>query len=267
MNLINPRMFCEMILIGIMLIGPFYADAAETGAAVKQKSEKTIRVDQETQALVNAWAEEEQLLLMQVAQFESDLQNTNWQQQKNRAYIATIEAKLERLKAKEAEMQRISAGLLPFLDESFQQLNEFVAADFPFQKDVRQQRLEAVKDVLNDYDIGLLAKSRALLDVLIQEVNLGYGVELTETEIIIDERPTQVKLLHVGRVGLYALSMDEKRAFIWEPNDRRFTPLDGGVNAVKRAVQMTQRVRITELTKLPIRQWPADKNPNRRASK
>ena len=102
-------------------------------------------------------------------------------------------------------MAEVEMALLPVLDETVDRLGKQVEKDIPMDIDVRKKIVMQTRRILNDYDATLLNKTRAVLEAVSREVDLGYTVQVKEDEILVEEQPIQVKLLRVGRVGLYAL--------------------------------------------------------------
>jgi chromosome segregation ATPase len=238
--------------------------AENTPSAVKETSERTVATDVETQKAVDAWAAEEKELLEKIDRTERALKRVAWERKKTAEYVETLEDKMVQLREKAEEMKRINAELLPILDQGLENLAAFIESDFPFDKARRLHDVEETAHTLNDYDAGLLAKTRALFDAVAREVDFGYSVDIQETEIEIDGRSTRVKLLRVGRVGIYALTMDAEKAYVWNSGEKKYLPVDGSVREIDEAVQIVERIRIIELTRLPVGQPVRTSNPGGR---
>ncbi|MDZ7695841.1 MAG: DUF3450 domain-containing protein [Deltaproteobacteria bacterium] len=219
---------------------------------VKETSERAVTTAVETQKLVDQWTVEEERLLEDIEQKERMLERLTWEQKKHSEYLETLESKVVEMREKAAEMERIHAELLPILDEGLERLAAFEETDIPFDKTRRLKRLEDTARALNDYDVGLLAKAQALLDAVIHAVTFGYEVDSEEAEVDIQGRPTRVKLLKVGRLGLYALSMDGEKAYVWIPRENRYVPVPARVRDIDEAIDIVERIRIIELTRLPM---------------
>jgi len=227
--------------------------AAEVSpSTVKQTSERTVAIDVKTQKAVNAWAAEEKQLLEKIDQAERALKRIAWEQNKTSEYLTTLEDKMTQLREKAEEMKKINAELLPILDQGLERLIQCVQGDFPFDRANRLKRMQDAAHTLNDYDVDLLTKTRTLFDAVAREVDLGYSVDIRETEVDIEGRSTRVKLLKVGRVGLYALGMDAEKAYLWDARQNRYLPVEKRVRDIDEAVQIVERIRIIELTRLPM---------------
>jgi hypothetical protein len=255
---LNMRLWFSVTALGLTaqfwpgLAGPAMAETIPS--AVKQTAEKTVATDVETQQAVDAWAAEEKALLEKIDRCEQALRRVAWERKKNEAYLATLEAKVVDLREKSEEMKRINTELLPILDHAMERLTTFVQDDIPFDKTRCLKQAADAARVLNDYDANLLVKTRTLFDAVAREVDVGYSVDVKETEIEIDGRSIRVKALKVGRVGLYALTMDGQKAYVWDPGQKQYVPIEGGVREIDEAVQIVEGIRIIELTRLPVGQ-------------
>ena len=254
----SAMLYFEALTLGIVCIlgigsGPSAA-AGDSPAAVKRTAERTVAVDARTQQAVDAWAEEEKRLLQEIDRKEREIKRFAWEREKTADYLATLEGKMAVLREKATEMEKINAELLPILDRGLESLDAFVRDDLPFEKTERTRSVELTVQALSDYDMGLLAKTRALFDAVAREVDLGYSVDVREDEIDIEGRPTRVKLLRVGRTGLYALTMDAAKAYVWDARRKEYLPAAAGARDIDQAVQIVERIRIIELTRLPMGQ-------------
>jgi hypothetical protein len=239
-----------LALVGLI---PWTA-AAETATQVKLTAERAVAVDAATQQAVEAWEAEKQQLLANIDRTRTRLQNVDWQQRKATDYSATLNRKIEALKLRAAEMEKINVELLPLLNRMLDRLQSFVAADLPWQQTERRRNLAHTRQLLNDYDTGLLPKTRAVLETLAREADLGHTVAVREAEISVDGQPRQVRLLQVGRLGLYALTMDGRQAYAWNGDLRSFRALDEGRRDIGDAMQMAEGTRILALSRLPVGQ-------------
>ena len=220
--------------------------------AVKETSEQTVATDVETQKSVDQWAVEEEQLLKKIDQNERERKRIAWERKKTGEYLSTLEKKLVELKEMVSEMEKINAELLPMLDWGLERLTAFVQNDIPFDKAARLKRIENAALTLKDYDMNLLAKTRALFDAVALERDFGYSVDIKKTEIEIEGRPVRVNLLKVGRVRLCALTMDCEKGYVWNSPEGGYSSVKGSVRAIDEAVQIAERIRIVELTKLPM---------------
>jgi hypothetical protein len=223
---------------------------------------QTVALDARTQQALAAWKVEKARLMAELEKLQAAIERATWQREKARTYRETLDSKIAELGQKTAEMETINAELLPVLEETLEKLAAVVDADLPFNQEERHQKLQQVRDALADYDLGLLAKTRAVFDAVAKEVDLGYSVGVSQGEIGLDGQRREVRLLRVGRIGLYALTVDGLHAYVWNQEKKNFTPLDGGERMVAEAIEMAEGIRLINLCKLPMGQPRAMDNSN-----
>lgn len=234
------------------------AQADTTSAArVKQIAEKTVDIGAETQLLMEAFASEEQEMLDRIEELSSGLRQTRWQIEKNTRYIRSMEEKIADLNQQAADIEAVESGLLPVLDTTLDRLDSLVRSSLPMSLDRRLETIARTRHILDDYDAGLPAKTRAVLDSLSREVDLGHTVEVQEQEIETGEGARQVKLLRVGGLGLFAVTLDNRTGFAWDRSRGRFLPLEGSAGNLVQAVEMAEGIRLIDLTRLPLDLPPA----------
>ncbi len=233
------------------------ADATETGESsgshVKTTAEETVATDAETQQKFETWAEEKAALLEQIDDITVQLERVQWKQEKTDTYQTSLEAKITDLNRRALEMAEVETALLPLLEDAVVRLEQRMENEIPMDLEGRNNIVTQTRNMLNDYDATLLDKTRAVLEAVSREVDVGYTVQVKEDEIMVAGQPRQVKLLRVGRVGLFALTPDAEQAFSWNRADSRFEALPrDNVREITEAMEMAEGVRIIELSRLPI---------------
>ncbi len=239
------------LLTGIFFFTPVRTEA-QTGTQVKQTSEKTVETDIRTQKAIEAWLEEERRLLDQIDTAKRRLKHTARRIEKNAAYRETLKEKVKNLKERSAEMEKINQDLLWVLEEALERLRVNVDADSPFYESERRKRFVQAERILDDYDIGLLQKTRTVFDAVAGEVDAGYGVDVRDGEIETDGRLKQVKMLQAGNVGLFALTPDMRAAYRWDGGRKEWLALENGCRAIEEAIRMAEGTRIIGFSLLPL---------------
>ena len=250
------------------------ADATETGelsgVRVRTTAEETVSTDAETQQTFETWAEEKAALMQQIDDITVRLKRIQWKQEKTDTYRASLEEKIIDLNRRAQEMAEVETALMPVLDDTVERLQKRMENEIPMDLERRSHIVTQTRNILDDYDATLLDKTRAVLEAVSREVDVGYTVQVKEDEIVVNGQPRQVKLLRVGRVGLFALTMDAERAFSWNQSASRFEPLPpDNVREITEAIEMAEGVRIIALSRLPIvipERQPPDTELNRSES-
>lgn len=241
-----------MILAALAVIGLFPLPVTgKEAATVKKTAEKAVAVDSQTQKAVEAWVDEEAQLQSEIEKMTKDLKHVRWKRQKVAVYRKNLDLEIEALKQQATEMEKINLELLPLLEQALEQLKATVAAAPPFDMPT-SDRLVKAETALNRFDTSLLEKARAVFDVLAQEADMGHGVEVRQAELELDGKFRQFKLLRIGRIELYALSLDSQKAYRWSADQKRFLPVEDGVRAIQETIEMAEAIRVVALSRLPV---------------
>ncbi len=167
------------------------------------------------------------------------------------------EGKIADLNQQAADIEEVESALLPVLDTTLNRLDILVRSGLPMSLDHRLETIARTRRILDDYDAGLPAKTRAVLDTLSREVDWGHTVEVQEQEIETGDGTRQVKLLRVGCLDLFAVTLDNRTGFAWDRSGRRFLPLEKSARNLVQAVEMAEGIRLISLTPLPLDLPPA----------
>ncbi len=244
-------LLCATLFLGMMVVGQtsFAASAGE----VKNISKKAVSVGITSQNVHESWVEEEHRLIEEIEDLENLLDHIKWQREKFSVYKVDLQEKIAGLKEKAKAMEAVNMQLLPILEENLEKLQATVDKDIPGNLTERRKSIHHARMVLNDYDMGLLDKARAVLDAVAREVDLGHRVSVLEDEIEVDGQLRRVKMLQVGRIGLYAMTLDNSNAYRWDASGGQWGAIDDPT-AIRDAIDMAEGVRLVGLSQLPVAQ-------------
>lgn len=252
-RVVSARRACGPLLAGLLLLAagvPAAADQVDDALAATHQGHKAAR---ESQQRVDRIAAEIRTLRQQ----QQDLRGRALQLS---VYAAQLElqAKAEEdsraaIEAQIAGIQKTEAGLLPLAQQMVTDLERFVAADLPFQIERRRGRVQELRQLLADPERNTADKFRRVLDVYRSEVDFGYSLGTEDAQLTIDGRATPVEIVRIGRVGLYYLSADRRRAGYWNVEKKGWRALDDGVIPdLLQALQVARGESPPELLVLPV---------------
>ncbi|MEA1923134.1 MAG: DUF3450 domain-containing protein [Pseudomonadota bacterium] len=223
----------------------------------RQKIDETVKetvvVQKETTTLQQAWEQERRELDDSTHALELEFKLLEARHLKLKGYCQQRRQEILRLETGLNDMAEIGIRLEPFLDEMVGRIGEFTAADLPFSAVERERRLADLGDALKSYDADLAEKLRRVMEVLKIEAGFGRGFEVSEEFLTLDGAETTVRMLRLGRVGLYYLSLDGDRGGWFNRVSKSWEPLSGASHdAVKDALRMTLKQRAFDLVCLPV---------------
>ncbi len=249
------------LLAGLLLVFCLGGVGVQVGfsapAPSRQKIDETVKetvaVQKKTSNLRQEWQVERRVLDDATHALELEFKLLESRHVKLKGYSQQRRQEILRLETGLREMTEIGIHLEPFLDELVGRIETFQAADLPFSVVERERRLNDLRQALNSYDADLAEKLRQVMEVLKIEAGFGRGFEVSEEFLALDGAQTTVRMLRLGRVGLYYLSLDGDRAGWFSRLTKTWEPLSGASSeAVKEALRMTLKQRAFDLVCLPV---------------
>lgn len=186
-----------------------------------------------------------------------------WQSQQLTAYaqqlgelLASQDAERASLERQLGEMDRVERDLMPLMLRMLDSLEKFVELDLPFLQRERQERIAGLRRMMADADVGVPEKFRRVLEAY--QIEADYGRTLGAERAEVQEKVVDV--LRIGRVALFALTLDGGEALAWDATqgqwqelERRFLP------DVRKGLKIARETAAASLLRLPVA--PAEKTP------
>jgi len=185
---------------------------------------------------------------------------TTLQTEKLKVYTKQLETLLSKQDEKKAEIarqmeavQEVERDVLPLLQEMIDTLADFVSLDLPFKADERVERIENLRQTLNDPDQAVATKYRKVLEAWQKEIDYGETIGAWRQELLLGVDSRTVDFLHIGRLGLFYQSLDGKESGQWNPQSQRWEPLSGAYSpAIRRGIRMAREQAAPDLLELPM---------------
>jgi len=238
-------------LLALLLAGA--APAADEVGEALEASLAAQRAGRESQQRVNRLFEETRAL-------HEKRRAAEWQALQLAAYAEQLEQealvqeqKRDGIKAELELVASTGTDLLPLTQRMLAELEALIARDLPFLQEVRRKRVAEARVLLEDPQRSSAEKFRRVLEAWRSEVEYGYSLGAEDSTTDCEGRPGASTVVRVGRVGLYCLEVDGRRAARWDAVAKRWTELDGDdAEEVARAAAMARAKAQPELLVLPV---------------
>ena len=236
-----------------LFIYPCGGYAADTAQGFKKPVEQSIETRRKSQKELDRWEQEKSVL---IAEYEQ-LKNENKMLKETNARLSTEAAGhrelLGNLVEQKQENMRIQKEMLPFLGETQATLEELVANDPPFLQEERKTRLEKLRSIMDDLEITIAEKYRKVMEALFVEAEYGNTIEVSQDKIDMAGHEVLADIFRLGRISLFALSLDGRSAARFNVATNGWEPLgEAYVQSVHAAVEMGKKRRTVEVISLPI---------------
>ena len=120
-----------------------------------------------------------------------------------RAEIASLEEQLGRV-------DEIAAQTTPMLYQMIEDLEVFVAADLPFKKAERTERLATLRTAMERPAVPPAERYRLIISAYQSEMEYGNTIDTWVEEVDVDGALTNVNMFMYGRVALVYMTPDRK---------------------------------------------------------
>ena len=240
----------------LLLMAPAIGfSARNTADTARKKVDNAITTRQNTQKKQDQWETEKSTLIIEYEQVKARQEQLLSTRKTLAQEAAGHDALVEDLAAqKEAQLQ-IQREMLPFLKEVYASLDKMVTDDPPFLREERQHRLQKLAGIMDDVEISIAEKYRKIMEALFVEAEYGNTIEVTQDKIVIAGSEVLADVLRLGRISLFALTLDHQSAAVFNVAENRWAPLEKDhLPSVIAAVEMGKKRRTVEILSLPIGQ-------------
>ncbi len=143
----------------------------------------------------------------------------------------------------------------PLLSAMLERLEAFIQHDLPFRQEARLHRVRELRHTLRRADVSHAEKLRQLLATYRAEVEQGRQLSTAQAFLTLDPNKGEerVRLLRVGRIGLYYLSEDQRHAGVWRAQTQTWETLSARERAqVELGLQLADERGLPQMLTLPL---------------
>ncbi|ABL99461.1 DUF3450 domain-containing protein [Shewanella amazonensis] len=150
-------------------------------------------------------------------------------------------------------VDKLRQGVVPLMFKMVESLEQFVALDLPFNTEVRKERVENLKNLLSTAEVTLAEKYRLILDAYSIEREYGTFVAVTTGKLNLDGKEVLVDFFNLGRVALYAQSLDQKTGWMYNSETKGWDKLeDSHLRELTKGIRIARKQGALDLFALPI---------------
>lgn len=151
------------------------------------------------------------------------------------------------------QLESTKQTIVPLTNRMVDALDKFVKFDLPFLLQERRFRVENLQQLIERADTSLPEKYRRIMEAYQIEMDYGRTIDAYEGDIEFENEILKVEILRIGRVGLYFLALDGKRAGQFDVQQKRWLPLDNSLRSnVRVGIEVARKQTPPDLLTLPI---------------
>ncbi|MBV7315957.1 DUF3450 domain-containing protein [Shewanella sp. NIFS-20-20] len=150
-------------------------------------------------------------------------------------------------------IDKLRQGVVPLMFSMVDSLEQFVQLDLPFNTEVRAERVQNLRNLLNTAEVSLAEKYRLILDAYSIEREYGNFVAVKTGQINIDGKEILVDFFNLGRVALYAQSLDQRSGWIYNPETQSWDVLDDSyMRELTKGIRIARKQGAPDMFALPV---------------
>jgi hypothetical protein len=141
------------------------------------------------------------------------------------------------------------------IERMIESLDAFVALDYPFYIEERQQRVEFLRANLSRSDLTVAEKFRQVMEAY--KIENEYGRKVSTYKGTVEVEPgseREVTVLQIGRIALMYQTTDAKISGAWDPEAKTWVQLDSGQykNAIRQAIRIADNQAAKDILTVPV---------------
>ncbi|WP_417455863.1 DUF3450 domain-containing protein [Kordiimonas sp.] len=245
------RIAVSTAAVASVLLGATLANAQDARLkSIVEEVNQANQIAQESQQRIDKTADATSKLFGEyrtVLKTNAGLEAYNAQQ---RRVITKQLEEIEKIKNSIGQIDEIKRQITPLMLDMISNLEEFVNADVPFQKEERLARIESLRDAMDDPNVSDPERFRVVLEAYKAETQYGRTVNSYEANL---DDGRSVNFARIGRVGFYYQTKDGKESAAWDKSTGSWKQLDAEfATPVKQMIRMARRQVPYDIVVLPI---------------
>lgn len=229
-------------------------NATELGDLQNSVAKTHVAADK-SQVKINKYFDQAQDLLFQYNQTEDTRESLKGYNDYLAAQVADQEAEMALIQKDIDYVDTLRQAVVPLMDDMVAALDKFVELDLPFKQEIREARVQNLKDLRNSASVSLAEKFRLILDAYDIENDYGRFVDAYAGTLDVDGNGegALVDFFRLGRVALFAQSQDQKQAWMFDPKTESWNELDAAyLREITKGIRIARKQGANDLFSLPI---------------
>ncbi len=245
-------------------LAPALALVLSLGLTTVSASEQTLKASLAEQKASDAGSVKSQQRIAQLADQTSDLigEYRLALQKLDRVkiynnHLQTLVNDQEREKAdvqrQLTDFQVVQTDIVPLMFDMIDSLEKFIAADLPFNLTERRERVDRLREMMDDSEITISEKYRKIMEAYQIEVGFGRDMEAVVGDLATGGETRKVEFLRIGRILLAYQTANKEETGFWNKNTGQWELLpDEYRSAITEGLRIARKQAAPDLLMLPI---------------
>ncbi|MCL2915778.1 DUF3450 domain-containing protein [Shewanella corallii] len=253
MSKVSNRTKIATALVGALALASSNLVVADPLTDVQKADSKIHAAAASSQKKVDKYFDQAQDMLFEYSSVADERESLKAYNDYLAGLVADQEATMKSIQDDINGVDRLRQGVVPLMFKMVDALEQFVALDLPFNTETRQERVENLKSLLNTAEVTLAEKYRLILDAYNIEREYGRFLGIETGKLNIDGKEVLVDFLNLGRVAVYAQSLDQRSAWMYNAETKSWEPLDQAyLRELTKGIRIARKQAAPDLFSLPI---------------
>lgn len=242
------------VLGSLALHWPTLVFAADLMTQAIKAEDAIVRQAQESQARVDAMADETLRLVQEYRELRREQENLVVYNDNLEDMLRSQEAELVSLSRQIEDIKVTQREIVPLMLRMLDGLEAFIAADLPFRLQERMARVEGLRALMRRADVDVPEKFRQIMQAYQIESDYGRTIEAYQGELDTAGGPMRsVKFLRIGRLVLSYQTLDHSESGFWDTRSRSWAPLEARHNhSIRQGLRIAARQAAPELIQVMV---------------
>lgn len=239
------------VLASVFLFGTVYA--ADVDALIDVSKSK-LKVAQASQATVDKLSDERRALYNEYKAVSKEIEGLKIYNKQLSKQILNQRTEMERIKTTIENVAVTQRQIVPLMLRMIDGLKQFVALDMPFLKEERESRIARLEQLMDDSNISISEKFRAVIQAYQIENEYGNTIETYSGIRNIDGVDLKVNVLRVGRIAMAYQTPDREHTGYWDKNagDWVETTSNADRSNISQGIRIADKQTAPDLIILPV---------------
>ncbi|WP_440053544.1 DUF3450 domain-containing protein [Pseudoalteromonas sp. T1lg65] len=167
--------------------------------------------------------------------------------------VADQNAGIESLQRQINTIDKTKQNVVPLMYRMIDTLEQFIKADVPFNLETRLERVEKLRDLMDNSSVTTSEKFRQVLESYTIETSYSTTMVADQGSLEMSGKNINVDYARLGRIAYVAQSFDQKRAWVWNNSARQWEELgEEYLKPVKSMIRIARKQAAPDLVELPI---------------
>lgn len=230
-----------------------------SGAAVAQTVDSVLRAEQqrldqnrEAQQRIDRVVQQTRSLVDDYKAVTKEIDGLKIYNQLMEAQTEKQQQRLDEINESLEQANVINRQIFPLMQRMIEGLEQFVELDIPFLMEERTERIQTLKDLMDEPNVSVAEKFRKVMEAFQIENEYGRTIEAYTDAIEVDGGVREVEFLRIGRVALLFQSADGSLTGVWDQDAKSWQMSDQHRNEVKKGLRVANELIAPELLLLPV---------------